>query len=123
MTNEEFENLREGDIVQNQGTGQAYTVIMRYADRVMAMRTVDITNLSEWEIVQTVIKRSRVKKLSELNCDISSCEDVGTWIHAMYPGKIFCGHHKSLLATIFNNDMVFGVCRMSRYIKKLLAGK
>ena len=62
MTNEDFENLREGDIVQNKGSGVGYIIISKYRDMAIAVRTVELTNPAEWEIVQKRLDLVRSKK-------------------------------------------------------------
>jgi hypothetical protein len=52
MNKDEFENLQNGDIVQNKGTGQGYFIIGTYDGHAIAARAIDITNPSEWEIIQ-----------------------------------------------------------------------
>lgn len=52
MTNEEFQNLREGDIVQAKASGMGYIIVGKYKDRAIAVRTVEITNPDEWELIE-----------------------------------------------------------------------
>ena len=51
MTKGEFKDLREGDIVQGKASGEGYIVTGNYGDRVTAVRTVDITQPDEWELI------------------------------------------------------------------------
>jgi hypothetical protein len=51
MTEGEFKNLREGDIVQSKASGKAYIVTENFHNRVTAIRTVDITNPDEWDLI------------------------------------------------------------------------
>jgi hypothetical protein len=50
MTREGFDLLAIGDIVRNKGSGNAY-VAGRYGDCVIAVRTVEMTNPAEWDLV------------------------------------------------------------------------
>jgi hypothetical protein len=52
MTKDEFKNLRYGDIVRSQAGGESYIVTANYGGRVTAVRTADLTNPIEWELVQ-----------------------------------------------------------------------
>jgi len=52
MKVEEMKNLKRGDIVKNDGSGNSYVVTANYGDRITAVRTVDITNPSEWQKVK-----------------------------------------------------------------------
>lgn len=51
MCTRQLRTLREGDIVRNKATGNAYIVTGNYGTHVTAVRTIDITNLDEWEII------------------------------------------------------------------------
>ena len=51
MTREEFERLREGDIVRSKLSGDSYVVTANCRGRVTAVRTADLTNPDEWEVV------------------------------------------------------------------------
>lgn len=56
MTQEEFDYLHEGSIVQHTGTGNAYVVVTRkYREGKFtyeAARLVEISNPSEWEVIR-----------------------------------------------------------------------
>ncbi|MBN3949384.1 MAG: hypothetical protein HWQ38_24140 [Nostoc sp. NMS7] len=52
MTPEQFKNLKTGDIVRGVLSSHTYIVTDNYGDHVTAVRTVDLTNPSEWELVQ-----------------------------------------------------------------------
>lgn len=62
MTREEFEQLQPGDLVRHIGKAEAAVVTARYGARVTAVRTYDITNPAEWDVVVSkiihVLKRS-----------------------------------------------------------------
>lgn len=52
MTNNEMQNLQVGDVVRMvSGSGMSFVITANYGTRVTAVRTVDITNPREWEIV------------------------------------------------------------------------
>lgn len=52
MTQEEFKNLREGDIIQGQFQQEAYIVTGNYGSHVTVVRTLDITNYYEWQVIR-----------------------------------------------------------------------
>ncbi len=52
MTKKEFKNLKRGDIVKHVFVNLSCVVLTNYGDRVTAVRNVDMTNPSEWEIVK-----------------------------------------------------------------------
>ena len=56
MTNEEFAALKEGDIVRGKSSGMAYVVTGNYGSHVVAVRTVDMTNPDEFDLVQKAAK-------------------------------------------------------------------
>ncbi|HEY9764608.1 MAG TPA: hypothetical protein V6D07_18925 [Trichocoleus sp.] len=51
MNREEFKSLGPGDIVEGLSSGETYIVSANYGDRVTAVKTVDLTNPSEWKVV------------------------------------------------------------------------
>ena len=51
MTGEEFASLKVGDIVRGKSSHQAYVVTAHYGSRVTAVKTVDLTNPAEWDLV------------------------------------------------------------------------
>ncbi len=52
MENDEFKNLKRGEIVRHKIVKTpTYVVTANYGGRVTAARTVDMTNPSEWEKV------------------------------------------------------------------------
>lgn len=63
MTLEEFERLNVGDVVRGASSREAYIVTANYGRRVTAVRTVDMTNPSEWEVASKVTQRGTVVKL------------------------------------------------------------
>lgn len=44
--------FERGDIIRNKGTGQSYVVIGMDDGRVVAARTVDVSNMMEWDKVE-----------------------------------------------------------------------
>jgi hypothetical protein len=46
-----MKNLQPGDIVQSEQDGIAYIVTDNYGDRVTAIRSIDITNPVEWNLI------------------------------------------------------------------------
>lgn len=52
MNKSEFMNLREGDIVQGKSSGLGYVVVANYGNHVIIVRSMEITNPDEWEIIQ-----------------------------------------------------------------------
>jgi hypothetical protein len=57
MTRIELLSLRPGDIILGALDGQAYIVTRNYGQHATAVKTVDVTNPSEWELVSRVTKR------------------------------------------------------------------
>jgi len=51
MKREELNSLRPGDIVRHKLGTKAYIVTENFHDRVTAIRTVDITNPDEWDLI------------------------------------------------------------------------
>lgn len=56
MTTEEFNNLQEGDIIQNLGSGLGYTIVRttQYGKsnvQHIVMRTITAANPSEWRLM------------------------------------------------------------------------
>lgn len=53
MTKEEFKGLEVGDIVRHKSKGSLpYIITGNYGDRVTAVRSQDLTNPIEWEVVR-----------------------------------------------------------------------
>ena len=65
MTKEEFANLQPGDIVRAQASGLSYVVIENFGNRVTAIRTADLTNPVEWDLVTKAQARSPNETKSE----------------------------------------------------------
>jgi hypothetical protein len=51
MTEDQLGMLRIGDIIRHKDSGDALVVTGNYGGRVTAVRTYDVTNPSEWDIV------------------------------------------------------------------------
>jgi hypothetical protein len=47
----DFSNLKSGTLVRNVNSLHVYVVTGNYLNRVTAARTIDITNPTEWEII------------------------------------------------------------------------
>lgn len=58
MTITQFNTLKEGDIVRSKQSHTAYIVTGTYEGRVTAVRSVDLTNPNEWDLVSTVKERT-----------------------------------------------------------------
>ena len=56
LKDEEIGKLPIGTILQNTGSGNAYVVVDTYGDIAVAVRSVTVTNASEWMIVSKPIK-------------------------------------------------------------------
>ncbi len=50
MTQEEFDNLKRGDIVVSEGTGISYVIEHSLADSYIANRTIEVTNPNQWKL-------------------------------------------------------------------------
>jgi hypothetical protein len=61
MTPEELRNLQPGDLVRGKLLGMIYVVTANYGDRVTAVRTADITNPEEWELVPFLTPIAKVE--------------------------------------------------------------
>lgn len=51
MTQQQFNNLNPGDIVKGKLSEETYVVTCHYGNRVTAVRTEDITNPDEWQLI------------------------------------------------------------------------
>lgn len=56
MSREDFKRLDRGAIVRHKSLGDSYVVTANYGDRVTAVRSVDLTNPDEWEVVYAVLR-------------------------------------------------------------------
>lgn len=52
MTQEQFNKLDVGDLVKNKLNGETFVVTANYGRRVTAVKTADMSNPTEWEIVR-----------------------------------------------------------------------
>jgi hypothetical protein len=57
MTNEEFKHLREGDIVRAKASGISYVICVNYGRHVSAVRTIDITNPEDFDVIEKAAKK------------------------------------------------------------------
>jgi hypothetical protein len=57
--------LRAGDIVRSKVTGEAYIVTAPYGERITAVRSADVTNPDEWDVVTPDTKRLAVMLRSD----------------------------------------------------------
>lgn len=51
MTEKELRDLEVGDIVRNKSGSEGYVITGSYGNRAIGVRTIDITNPSEWDRV------------------------------------------------------------------------
>lgn len=51
MTREQFEALQPGDLVRHKIGSEALIVHANYGGRITAVRTADLTNPAEWDVV------------------------------------------------------------------------
>lgn len=59
MTKKQFDSLDAGDIIRPSGPAiKSYVVTGNYGDRVTAVRTVDVTNPNEWDLMLKVTERT-----------------------------------------------------------------
>jgi hypothetical protein len=59
MTNEQFKSLRRGDVIRGCGSGTAFVVDAHYGDFVIAMKSMHVSNPSEWELCASKTKESQ----------------------------------------------------------------
>ena len=52
MTHDQFRKLQEGDIIKSPIEQEAYIVTGHYGNHFTAVRTLDVTNYQEWELVK-----------------------------------------------------------------------
>jgi hypothetical protein len=67
MTNSEFQNLKPGDIVRGKSSNELYMVTGNYGGRVTAVKTVDMTNPPEWELVKLETLQNILGKLNKVD--------------------------------------------------------
>lgn len=51
MTNEAFSNLAPGDLIKHQNSVETLVVTQNYGDNVTAVRTDQITNGTQWDVI------------------------------------------------------------------------
>lgn len=54
MTFRDFESLERGDVIRHKIGGDSFIVDANHGDRITAVRTIDVTNPVEWDIVRKV---------------------------------------------------------------------
>lgn len=59
MKTHEFVKLSPGDLIRPAGGGEVLMVTGNYGGRVTAVKTVDMTNADEWELVSKASYRKR----------------------------------------------------------------
>ena len=57
MNEKQMKSLQPGDVIKHKLGNTQFVVMANYGDRVTAVRTVDMTNPSEWEIISKVTQR------------------------------------------------------------------
>jgi hypothetical protein len=50
MTNDEFKNLKPGDMVAHKDDSRMYIVFWNFGNRVTAVAAADMTNPDEWDL-------------------------------------------------------------------------
>lgn len=80
----DFSNLQRGDIVRNIGSGESYVVDANYGDYCIAMRSVHMSNPSEWcaplkEVEQRAdntgspkLRENIIERLEAVQCIVAS---------------------------------------------------
>lgn len=53
MTEQQFKALRLGDLIRPKGEVHSFVVMDNYGGRITAVRTVDVTNPIEWDLMYT----------------------------------------------------------------------
>ena len=61
MTEKELKDLQVGDIVRNKSGSEGYIITSNYGNRAIGVRTIDITNPSEWDLVVKVVAHQRLE--------------------------------------------------------------
>jgi len=75
MTKEEFSALRPGDTVRGKlPTSLPYIVTANYGDRVTAVRSADMTNPDEWELVATHHDRTVEGDFRQVTAEIADTQ-------------------------------------------------
>jgi hypothetical protein len=54
VTERQFRQLREGDLIAHRASDLIFLVTGNYGGRVTAVRTVDVTNAEEWRLARKV---------------------------------------------------------------------
>ena len=53
MNPKSFENLQVGDTVKSKSSGITYVITAHFGDRITVVRTADLTNPYEWEVIKS----------------------------------------------------------------------
>lgn len=56
MTAEEMRKLSRGAIVRHKHGAESYVVTANYGDRVTLVRTADMTNPAEWDLIPAAVE-------------------------------------------------------------------
>jgi len=89
MKPEDLKQLQPGDIVRGKSSEISYVVTANYGTRVTAVRTQDITNAEEWEIVQKAAPpKSDMVLLNMIAMMSPRCPDCNA--SGMMPHAIWC---------------------------------
>lgn len=48
----DFSDVKRGDIIQNMGSGNSYIIILCNKESVVASRTIEVSNESEWRVLK-----------------------------------------------------------------------
>ncbi len=60
MNEKELDQLEPGDVIRNKGSSRSYVVLDNYGKRLIAIRTICISNPGEWDLILKA-KHTRVK--------------------------------------------------------------
>lgn len=52
MLKSELQKLKTGDIIRSKLNGISYVVMANYGEHITVVRTVDVTNEHEWDLVE-----------------------------------------------------------------------
>lgn len=52
MTSEQFDSLKEGDIVRGKASGCAFVIVQTLRDSYVAVRSHEVTHPDDWDLVE-----------------------------------------------------------------------